>query len=100
MSLEDGTLHSVDNESGPFDKNGKELDLVRISAVVRESIERFIDDADRPVRIAILRQGFLDGWNQVASNLSKLTGFDEREMRLIRTRCLQDRQKMAMIYFR
>ena len=89
VSLRGDVLHSVDNETGPFDSAGEEVRPELVMVSVRRNIERFISGTDRAARIAILRRGFLDGWNRAVPRLHSLTRFDEKTMDLIRKRSLR-----------
>ena len=83
LSFTDKILHSIDNELGPFDSRGNRVGIRQIIVPIKQNIERFFDDLNRPVCIQALRKGFAAGWDKTASRSSELSMFNETETQFI-----------------
>lgn len=77
-------VYSVDNEEGPFDIQNNLVDIRLIVNQLKSGVERFFVGNDEPLYKERLRQGFVDGWNQIASKLSSLDFFNKQEYDLLR----------------
>ncbi len=94
ISLTDETVYSVDNEEGPFDSNGNQIDVRIIANQIVFGVSRFlIGDSEEPIYKQNFKQGFIDGWNQIAANLSSLDMFYKNEKDLIRNSIIYDDEK-------
>ena len=83
-------LYSVDNEEGPFDLQDNLVDIRLIVTQLKSGIERFFGDDKEPLYKEKLRQGFVDGWRQIAAGLSSLGMLDEKELDLLRGSIVSD----------
>ena len=99
LSITDGVLHSIDNELGSFDSRGKEVGDRQIVVPVKQNIEKFFNDLNRPICIQILRKGFTEGWDKTASKLSELSMFNEKETQFINKQCRYDPDEISEIFF-
>lgn len=99
LCLNDNLLHSIDNEDGPFDAQGNEVGQRQVIVPVKQNIERFFDDLNRPICIQNLREGFVEAWNGILPNLPILTSFTSEEITLIRRRSLQNPELVVQFFF-
>ena len=99
LSFTDWVLHSIDNELGPFDSKGNKAGGRHIIVPVKQNIERFFDDLNRPICIQNLRRGFIGGWDKIVPRLSELVMFNEKETQLIQKRSVFDPNKVSEIFF-
>ncbi|MCY4491579.1 MAG: hypothetical protein OXC46_08990 [Thaumarchaeota archaeon] len=99
LSFTDGVLHSIDNELGPFDSRGNRTGIRQIIVPVKQNIERFFDDLNRPICIQTLRKGFATGWDKTASRLSELSMFNEKETQFINKQCSFNPSRTLEIFF-
>ena len=80
----------MDNEEGPFDLQNNLVDIRIIVSQLKSCIERFFIDDDEPLYKNKLQQGFVDGWNLIASRLSFLSMFNKPEQDLLRNSITSD----------
>lgn len=82
--LIDETLYSVDNEEGPFDDKNILIDPTVIANQIKFGIARFFkDDLNESVYRENFRQGFIEGWDQIAAGFSSLNMFNKKETDLL-----------------
>ena len=99
LSFTDRALHSIDNELGPFDSKGNKVGGRHIIVPVKQNIERFFDDLNRPICIQNLQRGFIEGWDKIVPRLSELVMFNEKEIQLIQKLSAFDPNKVSEIFF-
>lgn len=97
--LDTRTLHSVDNEEGPFDSNGNEIGVMDIVDATRQNIEKFIAGPNRSSYVRLLREGFQSSWDLISQQADSLNILQQREMSLFKKRLQDDPDRIAMLFF-
>ena len=92
------TLHSVDNEYGPFNIRGNEFTAFMIIDQTRQNIKRLIRGTERFEYIQSLRKGFIEGWKLISENFSpKMLNILEKK--IFKERVAKDRENISTIFF-
>jgi len=92
------TLHSVDNEDGPFNIRGNEFTAFMIIDQTRQNIKRLISGTERFEHIQSLRKGFMDGWELISENFSP-NMLNRLEKKIFKERLAKDRENISTIFF-
>lgn len=93
------TLHSIDNEEGPFDSRGKNAGVLDIVASTQHHIQRFIENKDKKKLVKTLQHGFEQGWGTIKGNISSLSMLNDKE-KTVMENLLKDKPKeIAEIIF-
>jgi len=97
-------LHSIDNEDGPFDGHGREMNVDHMITNTKQNIEKYFPREKQNEYIQYLKNGFLDGWKIIKSNISSLDMFSQIEFKLLCQRADEDENEIAkkilyVVYF-
>lgn len=81
--LDKQTLHSIDTEDGPFDSSGNNAGTLDIVNSTKQQIKKFLPNKNRDQFKATLISGFTAGWNLIEKNKTKLTMFNDKEIKFL-----------------
>lgn len=94
-----GIIHSVDNEHGPFDWEGRNVGVLDLIYMTRKVFRRFINNFKNTQYRRFLEDGFIRGWELVKKNANKIDMLNDNELMLFKKRLADNPQRIARIFF-
>lgn len=80
------TLHSVDNEDGPYDSNGNEASPMAIIDAMRQHFQKLTVAAAKAECAEAGKTGFMETWKEISNAVGSLAFLEGRELSLTRAR--------------